>query len=112
MSAGASWPKTESGGKKKKTAKCRPLSGVGLLAQFEIVEHNLAHQGGTLPKDSLTAKNESEGRKKKRTPGKMPLSQVCLPGGEGKSERERKNEKKIFTRMVKLVMMIKKMKPI
>jgi hypothetical protein len=46
---------------------------------------------------------------KKRTTGKMPLSQVRLPGGEG--EKERKEREKIFTRMIKSVMMMRQIKP-
>ncbi len=53
-------------------------------------------------------RDESGRRTKKRTTGKMPLSQVRLPGGEGKSER--KEREKIFTRLIKSVMMMRKIK--
>ncbi len=89
MSAGASWPKTESELKKKKTVECRPFSIVSLPVQFEVVETNPA------PDDAAhyrkTARRDESGRpkKKRKTTGKMPLSQVRLSGGEGKSERKK-----------------------
>ena len=59
-----------------------------------------------------TARRDESGRREKEEKTrKMPLSQVRLPGDEGKSERERKEREKIFTRVVKSVTMMSKVKP-